>query len=392
MVSNSGPIGPSWPVVLLPFMERNDIYSALVASGTLTKAPAIPMYTCPSNPPDGGAQGVIMYAGNCGSGSNLANRRYDGVMLDTAITAGPAAARIDMGDISNADGTVNTLLLSEKSGLNAVPGSWLWNVGTIVSTGTLFSWSNPNPPPGFGIEGTPLSPVINASLGTVGIYSQPSSAHPGGAVVVFCDGHTRFVTEALDAAVYANLLNWKNTASSTVGQNWVPRAQILDDNIGACRALWGPSPATFTSPTLSFKDIWCDPKPWQHGGPPVFFSGPLTKRNVSRIVNMGSGWIPIMGASVDEVIADTRKLREAFAAASRDPDELRVRGTLPAVKAGAGDKSGLDLDATLATAHRFAEGGITDVTLPMGALTGDYREVPAKLDELMKAWQRTWSR
>ena len=49
-------------------------------------------------------------------------------------------------------------------------------------------------------------------------------------MVVFCDGHTRFVTEALDAAVYANLLNWKNTASSTVGQNWVPRAQILDES------------------------------------------------------------------------------------------------------------------------------------------------------------------
>ena len=229
IVTNSGTIRPSWPVVLLPFMERNDIYLAL-APVIPPNAPVIPMYTCPSNPPDGGAQGVIMYAGNCGSGSNLLNQRYDGVMLDTAITAGPAAARIDMGDISNADGTVNTLLLSEKSGPNAVPGSWLWNVGTIVSTGTSFLWSNPNPPPGFGIEGTPLSPVINASLGTVGIYSQPSSAHPGGAVVVFCDGHTRFVTEALDAAVYANLLNWKNTASSTVGQNWVPRAQILDES------------------------------------------------------------------------------------------------------------------------------------------------------------------
>ena len=64
MVSNSGPIGPSWPVVLLPFMERNDIYSALVASGTLTNAPVIPMYACPSNPPDASLQAAIMYAGS----------------------------------------------------------------------------------------------------------------------------------------------------------------------------------------------------------------------------------------------------------------------------------------------------------------------------------------
>ena len=225
----SGTIRPSWPVVLFPFMERNDVYSA-VAEGSLAIAPAIPTYICVSNPPDGGGQGVVMYAGNCGSGSNLASRRYDGVMLDTAITSGTAAARIDMGDISNADGTVNTLLLSEKSGPNAELGSWLWNVSPIVSTGTSFSWSDPNPPPGFGIVARPLSPVINATVGTVGVYSQPSSAHPGGAVVVFCDGHTRFLTNALDAAVYANLLNWKNTARSSRGLSWAPVTQVLDES------------------------------------------------------------------------------------------------------------------------------------------------------------------
>jgi prepilin-type N-terminal cleavage/methylation domain-containing protein/prepilin-type processing-associated H-X9-DG protein len=230
----SGTIRPSWPVVLFPFIERNDVYSAL-ATSSLTIAPAIPMYICPSNPPDGGGQGVVMYAGNCGSGSNLGNQRYDGVMLDTAITSGSAAARIDMGDISNADGTVNTLLLSEKSGPNAVLGSWLWNLDPSVvwsgTSGVTFALNTTNVPPSFGIvplTGSPPSPVINAA--SPGSLSQPSSPHPGGAVVVFCDGHTRFVTEALDAAVYANLLNWKNTASSLFGQAWVPRTQILDES------------------------------------------------------------------------------------------------------------------------------------------------------------------
>jgi prepilin-type processing-associated H-X9-DG protein len=72
--------------------------------------------------------------------------------------------------------------------------------------------------------------VINAA--SPGSLSQPSSPHPGGAVVVFCDGHTRFITEALDAAVYANLLNWKNTASSPspYGRAWVQPTQILDES------------------------------------------------------------------------------------------------------------------------------------------------------------------
>ena len=179
---------------------------------------------------------------------------------------------------------------------------------------------------------------------------------------------------------------WQPEEYESMGLDFEKRAQILDDNIGACKALWSTSPASFSSPTVSFEGIWCDPKPWQHGGPPVFFSGPLTARNVRRVVRLGSGWIPIMKAGVDEVIADTRRLREAFAAASRDPDELRVRGSLPIVMAG----KDIDLAATLHGAHRFAAAGITEVALPMGALTGDFRELPEKLDELMKAWNAAW--
>jgi len=221
------PINPSWPVVILPYIERNDIYSAL-AAGSMGNMPTVSTYACPSNPPDASLQAAIMYSGNCGSGSNLLNQRYDGVMLDTAITAGAAAARIDMGDISNADGTVNTLLLSEESGSGAIAGSWLWNVGTVVSSGTFFNLGASNAPPSFGIvqiTGTPPSPVINS-----GASGQPSSAHPGGAVVAFCDGHTRFIADTLDPAVYANLLNWKNTARSTIGMSWEPVTQVLDES------------------------------------------------------------------------------------------------------------------------------------------------------------------
>ena len=43
--------------------------------------------------------------------------------------------------------------------------------------------------------------------------------------------------------------------------------------IGACRTLWGASPATFSSASVSFADIWCHPRPVSPGGPPVLFSG-----------------------------------------------------------------------------------------------------------------------
>src|SRR3546814_13428713 len=62
----------------------------------------------------------------------------------------------------------------------------------------------------------------------------------------------------------------------------------LDDTMAACQALWAPGSASFDSPTVSFQDIWCEPKPVQPGGPPILFSGTLTGRNLRRIERLRS--------------------------------------------------------------------------------------------------------
>src|SRR3546814_3376888 len=77
----------------------------------------------------------------------------------------------------------------------------------------------------------------------------------------------------------------------------------LDDTMAACQALWAPGSASFDSPTVSFQDIWCEPKPVQPGGPPILFSGTLTGRNLRRIERLGSGWLPIMNATMADIEA-----------------------------------------------------------------------------------------
>jgi prepilin-type processing-associated H-X9-DG protein len=37
-------------------------------------------------------------------------------------------------------------------------------------------------------------------------HARPSSYHPGGAVVTFCDGHTAFINDAIDYKLYASLM------------------------------------------------------------------------------------------------------------------------------------------------------------------------------------------
>ncbi len=176
---------------------------------------------------------------------------------------------------------------------------------------------------------------------------------------------------------------WQEEELAAQGVDFARRGQVLTDAIGACRALWTDSPASFHSESVSFDDVWSEPKPVRPGGPRVLFSGTLTPRNMRRIVELGDGWIPIMGETLDGLAAGIERLRAAYTDAGRDPGELRVRGTLPVVK---GDDGRPSLDATLAGADELGEMGVTDAQLTMPAFVRETERVPAFFDDLASRW------
>lgn len=215
--STSGTIAPSWPVMILPLMERKDIYTAWVSQASASPSfptAALNFYSCPSSPPDSSSDSILAYAGNCGTGLN----KNDGVMLDayfaTTIPLNPSS-RITMDDVSSGDGTGSTVLLSEKCGAVITQGWWDARPSAFTFANGI-SASGQNWVPGFGISGTPPSKIINNTTAALpGYYSQPSSNHPGGVVVTFCDGHTMFLKDALASDVYAQLLTSNNVLAST---------------------------------------------------------------------------------------------------------------------------------------------------------------------------------
>ena len=242
---NVGPImngTSSWPIGLLPFLERSDIIRSGTASGgaiTFTSLPFLTVYVCPSSPPDTQTGPTLAYAGNCGTGSNLNNAKYNGVMLDTTITSGALLGRISLDDISSWDGTATTVILSEKCG-PGLPGTPLtqasWSATISGSNGALSSSAfGTNGTAAFGTVGATPGKVINpekiqgaGSSSTAGFYNMPSSNHPGGAVAGFCDGHTEFLKDALTPRVYMLLLNSYNTqATGTWGG--LTRQDILNE-------------------------------------------------------------------------------------------------------------------------------------------------------------------
>ena len=220
----SGTNTPPWSVIILPEIERRDVFSLVESTSAASSNATVTLdvYNCPTSPSSGGPS--IAYAGNCGV-PNTANRG-DGLMFDNS---GASPMRIGLDYVSGGDGCTTTLALSEKngSGITSFPS---WSGGTVASpswnattwtTGTVSSviYSNATEPLGFVLAGTSSTKVINTN-GTstpvsYGPYSFPSSNHPGGVIASFCDGHIKFIADSVAAAVLSQLMTSKGSAATS---------------------------------------------------------------------------------------------------------------------------------------------------------------------------------
>jgi prepilin-type processing-associated H-X9-DG protein len=245
----------AWQVMLLPYLERNDIFMDLSSDRgwndmNVRGAYWLDVLTCPSSVPTVKAYSLIHYFANCGTG--LA--RDDGVLVGTtyAPTArpnpfpsprppypppspGPPAMSLD--DIKDRDGLGKTLLIAEMT--RNVGGYVEWNrdlncntTNPLVQDKSVFGWPIPfnfaTGSPCFGMPGnTAPVPVVNNS----GASYTPFSKHLGGANVAFCDGHVRFLKDTLPGYVYAHMVTSRSVfngstydANSSRANTWLRTA------------------------------------------------------------------------------------------------------------------------------------------------------------------------
>lgn len=174
---------------------------------------------------------------------------------------------------------------------------------------------------------------------------------------------------------------WQREEFEGAGVPFRGRTARLEDTLRACRALWSDAPASFTSETVSFQDLWCLPRPHQKGGPPIWIGGALTEGNLRRLLEFGSGWMPV-GPSLDELSEGRAKLDAACREAGRDPGELGIRGAL-APRRGAGGKP--DLDATLEALPVLREAGANVASLALAAFVGRREQIAPFLERVARA-------
>jgi probable F420-dependent oxidoreductase len=173
---------------------------------------------------------------------------------------------------------------------------------------------------------------------------------------------------------------WQREEYDAEGLDFDRRGQLLTDTIAACKALWRDTPAQFDGPTLSFRDIYCEPKPLQPDGVPLWISGTLHPRNLERVVRYGDAWIPIMGESVEGIADGARRIREAWSAAGRDPSRLQVQAPLRVER---DDDKRPDIARSVECLPELLAAGATDVAVNVRAFARTAEEAPAAMAQLV---------
>ena len=234
-----------WPVLLLPFLERRDLSTALTAvtPSVSAKTSYLNIYLCPTSPPESQADAWISYAGNAGYGSKLEvtasgiDGKGNGVMVDTSLP-GNQSNRIDVDYVSNGDGASNTLVLTEKCGTRVtklpkwsnqiiVPPANPISLTDVSATSSTYSSI-----PVFLFAGSAATnawtpPTTTGFSGSSNTTDDrfPSSNHPGGVGAAFCDGHVLFLKSSVDITTYVQMM----TSSSE--QSYAPALTPFNEGL-----------------------------------------------------------------------------------------------------------------------------------------------------------------
>lgn len=243
-----------WSVKLFEYLERKDLLRIIDVGDPNSQlrnntAMGIALFNCPSSPGDNPNAPRQCYVGNAGSGWFIGDSLYglttqfkgDGIMCDSFGTNGYNGTRISLDAVSSGDGTMTTMMFTESCGATASQNRWdnggniQWRIdvpatptalttsqfpasftGNVSSSGSQFNYpsifvhrSIPSAGgPASDVGDKPINPIVTDTS-----HWYPSSYHSAGVTVVFCDGHTQFIKDTIDARLYAQLMTWAGLQS-----------------------------------------------------------------------------------------------------------------------------------------------------------------------------------
>jgi probable F420-dependent oxidoreductase len=167
-------------------------------------------------------------------------------------------------------------------------------------------------------------------------------------------------------------VGWQREEYDASGVPFAGRGAELDRTLDQVRRLWRgeavlPATAADGATRTAGRPVWCEPRPVQPGGVPLWISGRLHARTLDRMARFGDGWIP-WGEYRTDPVAGIPRVRAALEAAGRDPLGFGVRGSL---RVAMDEVGRVDGDRTVAPVPAMVDAGVTDFGLAGGFAEDD---------------------
>ncbi|MBS0377160.1 MAG: TIGR03619 family F420-dependent LLM class oxidoreductase [Proteobacteria bacterium] len=180
---------------------------------------------------------------------------------------------------------------------------------------------------------------------------------------------------------------WHEAEFAASGISLKGRFGRLEEQIAACRALWGGAPASFHQGHVHFDELYAMPLPVQGSAIPIYLGLPATGRHVERIARLADGWS--WGYVADPLLISEglARIQEARARLGRNLEQFEVKAfPLPILAAG----GGIDLAATFACVPALVEAGVTIIEPNLYDYCTTEADIPRLLDQL-NALQRSYA-
>ncbi len=117
-------------------------------------------------------------------------------------------------------------------------------------------------------------------------------------------------------------LGWAAEEFAAVGAPAERRGDRLAEFVECLRAIWADDPVEFAGEFYQLPAALVDPKPVQRPHPPILLGGGAD-RALRRAGRLADGWISASRHDLRNIGADIALIKEAAAAAGRDPERLR---------------------------------------------------------------------
>jgi len=162
-------------------------------------------------------------------------------------------------------------------------------------------------------------------------------------------------------------LGWSQDEFTASGADVRRRGARAEEFLDALEALWAPGVSEFHGQFYRIPPSRMDPGPVQVPHPPVLMGG-FAEPSLRRAGRLADGWISSGRADLSTLGADVRAVREAAAAAGRDPDGLRFVCRAPVqIREGRDDGTALrgPTEKVREDLQQLHEQGMTEIFLDL---------------------------